>query len=79
MVCVHSALKSNEPDICAINGVLPQQENKIPFLANCFAEVTTEQNVTTVSTCFFYPLAVLVFFLQLSKDIFSTCLKSNTF
>lgn len=47
MVCVHSALKSNEPDICAIKG-----GKQIPILGKFLhtAEVTiTEQNVTGVS------------------------------
>lgn len=34
VVCTHSTLKSNEPDIYAIQEVFPQQENNIPFLEN---------------------------------------------
>ena len=75
MVCVHSALKSNEPDICAIKG-----GKQILFLGKFLrtAEVTiTEQNVTVVSIgIFFNSLPIL--FLQLPKDRISARLKTNT-
>lgn len=73
MVCVHSALKSNEPDICAIKG-----RKQIPFLGTFLhtAEVTiTEQNVSLVSIGIF---SLPILFLQLPKDRISAHLKTNT-
>lgn len=79
MVCEHSALKSNEPGICAIKGVFPQQENKFPFLANPFP-LQKLQQLSKMSLQF--PHACFLsfgYFLQLSRDMTLTVLKTNPF
>lgn len=79
MACEHSALKSNEPGICAIKTVFPQQENKFPFLANPFP-LQKVQQLSKMSLQF--PLACFLsfgYFFQLSRDMTLTVLKANAF
>lgn len=69
MICEHLALKGNEPGICAIKGVFPQQENKFPFLANSFP-LQKLQQLSKMSLQF--PLACFLsfgYFFQLSEDM----------